>query len=166
MQRMGQPYRGWLTLVALASLLCGLPAGSLAQDNADRETERVQSSMKWIPASNSTALCNDFTQAGFFIRQNFNAISNNWVVFLESGGLCFNSETCNRRFFTRKVRYEYHPPLPPPPSKSPFYPLSFSLSDNKSLSLSLLVSWCNDGWEDYVKNVSQCMVPRVIKNSA
>jgi hypothetical protein len=84
-------------LVALASLLCGLPAGSLAQDD-DRES--VQPSMKWIPASDSKALCNDFTQAGFFIRQ---ATSSNWVVFLESGGLCFNSESCNRRFFTRKV---------------------------------------------------------------
>ena len=39
--------------------------------------------MVWVPASNLMALCNDFTQAGFFIRRN-NA-SANWVVFLESG---------------------------------------------------------------------------------
>ena len=100
MQRMRQPYyfRDLLMLVALAVLLCGLPAGSLAQDDG---RESAQSNMKWIPASNSMALCNDFTQAGFFIRK---TTSNNWVVFLESGGLCFNSETCNRRFFTRTVR--------------------------------------------------------------
>ena len=88
-------YTDWLllaVLVTLASLLCGLP-GTLAQD---------ESKMEWISASNSTALCNDFTRAGFFIRQNMS--SNNWVVFLESGGLCFNPESCNRRFFTRKVR--------------------------------------------------------------
>ena len=32
-----------------------------------------------VPASNSTALCNDFTRAGFFMRRN--TTSNNWVVF-------------------------------------------------------------------------------------
>ena len=112
MQRMRQPYyfRDLLMLVALAVLLCGLPAGSLAQDAYDHDgRESIQSNMKWIPASNSMALCNDFTQAGFFIRQ---TTSNNWVVFLESGGLCFNSETCNRRFFTRMVRCYTSLPLP------------------------------------------------------
>ena len=57
--------------------------------------------MIWVSASNSTALCNDFTRAGFFIRRNTN--SNNWVVFLEGGGLCYNTDTCNRRFFVSMV---------------------------------------------------------------
>ena len=107
MQRMREPYctlDSWpflATLVILAILLCGLPVGTLAEDN---DKESVQTKMKWITASNPTALCNDYTPAGFFIRQNFNLSSSNWVVFLESGGLCFNLESCNRRFFTRKVR--------------------------------------------------------------
>ena len=62
--------------------------------------------MIWVPASNSTALCNDFTRAGFFIRQN--TTSNNWVVFLEGGGLCYNTDTCNRRFFVSMVSATFH----------------------------------------------------------
>ena len=60
------------------------------------------SKMSWVSASNDTALCNDYTRAGFFIRQNQS--SRDWVVFLESGGLCYNTESCNRRFFARQVR--------------------------------------------------------------
>ena len=59
--------------------------------------------MEWIQAENQTALCNDFTRAGFFIRRNQS--SNDWIIFLESGGLCYSTETCNRRFFVRKVSY-------------------------------------------------------------
>lgn len=103
---MGEPYctDSWpilATLMIFASLLCGLPEGTLAEDNGK---ESAQLKMEWIQVSNTTALCNDYTPAGFFIRQNFNLSSNNWVVFLESGGLCYNSESCNRRFFIRKVR--------------------------------------------------------------
>ena len=62
--------------------------------------------MVWVSAFNTTALCNDYTQAGFFIRQNQS--SRDWVVFLESGGLCYDTESCNRRFFARQVRlYSY-----------------------------------------------------------
>ena len=61
--------------------------------------------MMWVSASNATALCNDYTRAGFFIRQNLS--SNNWVVFLESGGLCYNTESCNGRFFVKKVTLQY-----------------------------------------------------------
>ena len=57
--------------------------------------------MTWVSASNATALCNDYSRAGFFIRQNQS--SRDWVVFLESGGLCYNTESCNRRFFVRQV---------------------------------------------------------------
>ena len=57
--------------------------------------------MAWVSSTNSTALCNDFTRAGFFIRRNES--SRDWMVFLESGGLCYNTQSCNRRFFVRQV---------------------------------------------------------------
>ena len=81
-----------LLLVVLLSHLSWVPL-TLAQS--------TQPKMKWISASNDDALCNDFTRAGFFIHEN--PSSNNWVVFLESGGLCYSTESCNRRFFVREV---------------------------------------------------------------
>lgn len=63
--------------------------------------QSMREKMRWVAASNSMALCNDFTQAGFFIRRNNK--SSNWVVFLESGGLCYSTDSCNRRFFVRSV---------------------------------------------------------------
>ena len=62
--------------------------------------------MSWVSASNATALCNDYTRAGFFIHRNES--SRDWVVFLESGGLCYNTESCNRRFFVRQVASCYN----------------------------------------------------------
>ena len=76
----------------------------LSVTNAQQDVNGAQANrgkMVWVPASNSTALCNDFTRAGFFLRQNLS--SNDWVVYLESGGLCYNTESCNRRFFVRQV---------------------------------------------------------------
>ena len=87
----------WLLIALLIVFLCGF-TGVLAVD----DDEDAHSKMEWIPTSNSTALCNDFTRSGFFIRRNKS--SHNWVVYLESGGLCFNPQTCNRRFFSRKVK--------------------------------------------------------------
>ena len=86
--------------VTLASLLfdCSWLPGTRAQEEGDQSDKR----MTWTPVSNKSALCNDYTQAGYFIRRNES--SNDWIVFLESGGLCFNRESCNRRFFVRKVR--------------------------------------------------------------
>lgn len=66
------------------------------------QAQSIREKMTWVSTSNSMALCNDFTQAGFFIRRNTN--SNSWVVFLESGGLCYDKASCNRRFFVRTVR--------------------------------------------------------------
>ena len=82
-----------LLLVAVATVALLLPVG-LAQDNVGKR-------MIWRQANNESALCNDYTRAGFFIRRNES--SNNWIVFLESGGLCYNTGSCNKRFFTRKV---------------------------------------------------------------
>ena len=87
-----------LLLTFAAALAGSLLLSWLPITQAQSMTEK----MTWVSASNSMALCNDFTQAGFFIRRNTN--SNNWVVFLESGGLCYDKASCNRRFFVRTVR--------------------------------------------------------------
>ena len=86
----------WLAVVAMASVR--VQTGVTAQTEGTQKTI----TMSWVSASNATALCNDYTRAGFFIRQNHS--SRDWVVFLESGGLCYNTESCNRRFFVRQVR--------------------------------------------------------------
>lgn len=65
------------------------------------QAKSAREKMRWEPALNDAALCNDFTRAGFFIRRNIN--SDNWLVFLESGGLCYDRDSCNRRFFVRQV---------------------------------------------------------------
>ena len=57
--------------------------------------------LTWREANDPRALCNDFTRAGFFLKRNLN--SDKWIIFLESGSLCYSSETCNRRFFNEYV---------------------------------------------------------------
>lgn len=63
--------------------------------------------LKWQQISNDSALCNDFTRAGFFHRNATESGAGKWVVFLESGSLCFSNETCNRRYFQSHVRDKY-----------------------------------------------------------
>ena len=86
------------TWFATAPVLAGLLVLSCLQVT---RAQPIREKMTWVAASDPNALCNDFTQAGFFIRRNSN--SNNWVVFLESGGLCYSTDSCNRRFFARSV---------------------------------------------------------------
>ena len=62
--------------------------------------------LTWIHTRNSAALCNDFTRAGFFHR-NATDGEQKWVIFLESGSLCYSSETCNRRYFQSYLRDRY-----------------------------------------------------------
>ena len=52
-------------------------------------------SLLWRFVDNEDALCNDFTQAGYYLH--INTLSQNWVVFLEGGGACYSPETCNMR---------------------------------------------------------------------
>ena len=90
--------RLWVKMLVALPLMVSsvwLPVEGQAEDVSQ------SSKMAWVSASNATALCNDYTRAGFFLRQNHS--SKDWVVFLESGGLCYNTESCNRRFFTRQV---------------------------------------------------------------
>jgi hypothetical protein len=88
-----------LAAMIISVLWLWLAVGSAQPDMNGAQADRNK--MAWVSSSNSTALCNDFTRAGFFIRQN--PSSRDWVVFLESGGLCYNTESCNRRFFVRQV---------------------------------------------------------------
>ena len=93
------------TNVVTIILMMGLPCLSwlpiVVGQQEEAPLRSTSAKMMWVSASNSTALCNDFTRAGFFIRRN--TASNNWVVFLEGGGLCYNTNTCNKRFFVSKV---------------------------------------------------------------
>ena len=86
----------WLAVAVVVCVCIG--TGIIAQTE---DTQKSSITMSWVSASNATALCNDYTRAGFFIRRNES--SRDWVVFLESGGLCYNTESCNRRFFVRQV---------------------------------------------------------------
>lgn len=80
-----------------SALLAGLCVAALAG------VCLAQDRMQWVLSSSPDALCNDFTRAGFFVRRNTS--SDRWVIFLESGSLCFTSATCNRRFFRNEVSF-------------------------------------------------------------
>ena len=91
----------WPVMAIVTVLLVSRSLPWLPVTMAEEVTVSRSEKMMWVHASEPTALCNDFTRAGFFIRRN--PTSNNWIVFLESGGLCYNVESCNRRFFVNKV---------------------------------------------------------------
>ena len=90
------------TSSSLAILFAGLCFMLLAGDlSSGQKSSRSSDKMYWKLASDHQAVCNDFTRAGFFIRRNES--SDKWIIFLESGSMCYSSETCNRRFFRREV---------------------------------------------------------------
>ena len=62
--------------------------------------------LTWTLTNNAAALCNDFTQAGFFHR-NAKDDMQKWVIVLEGGSLCYSSDTCNRRYFQSHLRDRY-----------------------------------------------------------
>lgn len=64
----------------------------------------VEDKLHWKTVTNSAALCNDFTQAGFFHRQPTKNGTGKWIVYLESGAVCYSSETCNRRYFNSTIQ--------------------------------------------------------------
>ena len=69
----------------------------------------IDAQLTWSTTDNDAALCNDFTRAGFFHRRGTGGGDGDqkWVVFLESGSLCYSSETCNRRYFQSYLRDRY-----------------------------------------------------------
>lgn len=62
------------------------------------------STLQWRRLSNSEAVCNDFSRAGYFIEKRD---PSRWIVFLESGGLCYSPSSCNVRFIHPTIRQEY-----------------------------------------------------------
>ena len=67
--------------------------------------------LTWKFTDSKAALCNDFTRAGFFHR-NASSEELKWVIFLESGSLCYSNETCNRRYFQSYIRERYGTSIP------------------------------------------------------
>lgn len=68
-------------------------------------TGRVSGTMEWRNISDARALCNDFSQAGYFVRRASGAASSHrWLVFLEGGGFCSSPSSCNIRYFREEVR--------------------------------------------------------------
>ena len=58
--------------------------------------------LTWRFTDNESALCNDFTRAGFFHLNVSDA--KKWAIFLESGSLCYSNVTCNQRYFQSQIR--------------------------------------------------------------
>ena len=85
--------------MTIVSILCGLVVVSILLPSAS------WAQMRWVNISNPRALCNDFTQAGFF--QESYPRSTKWIIVLESGGLCFSPQTCNKRFFHPSIQSKY-----------------------------------------------------------
>lgn len=54
-------------------------------------------SLKRVFLSNRTITCNDGSQAGFYLRKSV-VKSKRWVVFLEGGWHCFDTESCKARW--------------------------------------------------------------------
>lgn len=72
-------------------------------------TSTVTATLVWNTTTNPQALCNDFTKAGYFMTRD-RTNSDKWLIFLESGGLCFSNDTCNRRYFNRETRERFARP--------------------------------------------------------
>ena len=91
---------GFIPRSLLLLILCSV-CDSIAALSSDNEP------LRWRTASSPAAMCNDFTQAGFFHRNTTENGAGKWIVFLESGALCYSSETCNRRYFKSSIRAQY-----------------------------------------------------------
>ncbi len=91
--------QAWILL--RTAIVCVLTATSLLLQPAG-------ANLQWRGLSQSEfphALCNDFTRAGYFMHKGTE--SKKWVIFLESGGLCYSADTCNRRYFHPNIRSDY-----------------------------------------------------------
>ena len=60
---------------------------------------------RWNIISDRSALCNDYTPAGYFVANG--RTPEHWVIFLESGGGCYSPDTCNARYFNENVRTRF-----------------------------------------------------------
>ena len=64
----------------------------------------AEDKLHWANVTNRAALCNDFTQAGFFHRRPTENGAGKWIIYLESGAVCYSNETCNRRYFNSTIQ--------------------------------------------------------------
>ena len=83
--------------IVVSSFVYGIAALVLLLNN-------VEGAMEWNLIQDNQAVCNDYSRAGFFIEK---TITTKWIIFLESGGLCYSPGTCNKRFFRSNVRNEF-----------------------------------------------------------
>ena len=88
----------WMTTLLFAAVLTSVRGTTETAENVP---------LQWRTVSNGAALCNDFTRAGFFHRNATDEGAGKWIVFLESGAVCYSNETCNRRYFQSHVREMY-----------------------------------------------------------
>lgn len=58
-------------------------------------------SLKRVFLSNRSVICNDGSQAGFYLRKSSG--SKKWVVFLEGGWHCYDTKSCRTRWL--KLRH-------------------------------------------------------------
>ena len=65
----------------------------------------VAGNLRWKVIRDSSALCNDYTPAGYFFAQGRSP--EHWIVFLESGGGCYSAESCNKRYFSETIRTRF-----------------------------------------------------------
>lgn len=92
----------WLLLIFTSFVVSG---SGIWSANIDSGLRRIV-----LPSSEvhgSGAYCNDYTPAHFYIDVDDDAGSNphrKWVVFLEGGGVCQNTQHCARRYFSPSRR--------------------------------------------------------------
>lgn len=63
-------------------------------------------SLVWTPLDDIQAVCNDYSRAGYFFHRS-STNSTKWLIYLESGGLCYSPDTCNSRYLKPEVRREF-----------------------------------------------------------
>lgn len=86
----------WLALLLLLLMWSAVNVAAAATKN---------DVLSWHNITDSSAVCNDFTQAGFFLRQKgVGPSKDKWVIYLESGGFCASPDTCNRRYTNSSLR--------------------------------------------------------------
>ena len=90
-------------LPQLLLLLSGAAAAAASRAAADAATDAgeraVAAELTYTPlsaASAPEALCNDGTRAGYYFSAGANA-SSLWLIFLESGGWCYDATSCAKR---------------------------------------------------------------------
>eukprot|EP01104_Vermistella_antarctica_P013868 TRINITY_DN4272_c0_g1_i2.p1 TRINITY_DN4272_c0_g1~~TRINITY_DN4272_c0_g1_i2.p1 ORF type:complete len:357 (-),score=50.57 TRINITY_DN4272_c0_g1_i2:413-1366(-) len=84
----------WVAVLVMANALASDASRSMIAGSAG-----IPGMMKYQSLSDyPTALCNDGSPAGYYVRPGFGSGKSTWVVLLEGGWLCFSEETCAKRY--------------------------------------------------------------------